>query len=435
MTAPPDAPADDNRRRSFLLLFCGSLVVGFGNTMLLALLPPLARRLGLEDSSVGWIFSLSALIWVFASSFWGRVSDRTGRKPIIAMGFGAYAVSMSAFATVCVLGLMGWLHPLAIFIGLLLTRAIFGAVGSAATPASQAYVADRTTREERTEEIASLGSAFAMGAALGPAMAGAMAVHTGPIVPIYMVAVFAVIASVSIVRFLPESREPELPLSKDATPARGAASWALALDPRVSGYLVFGLGLSTVTGMLQQTFTFYTMDRLKLDQATAITYASNGLMVGALALLATQLGLLRILKLRARSLMIIGSLVLALGVLAQISATSLNIILLGQLLQGIGFGLARPGFSGGASLGVRQEEQGSVAGLITAVNGAGFVLSPFFGVTLYGYGMKHFGPNGLHAPFWLAVAILLAMAIFALVSRRLRSIGGVSSPSGGQEVG
>jgi len=50
--------------------------------------------------------------------------------------------------------------------------------------------------------------------------------------------------------------------------------------------LLYGLGVSIVTGMLQQTFTFYTMDRLKLDEATTIVYASNGLMVGALALLA-----------------------------------------------------------------------------------------------------------------------------------------------------
>jgi predicted MFS family arabinose efflux permease len=56
------SPVHDDRRRSFLLLFSTLLIVGFGNTMLLALLPPLARRMGLADTSVGWIVSLSALI-------------------------------------------------------------------------------------------------------------------------------------------------------------------------------------------------------------------------------------------------------------------------------------------------------------------------------------------------------------------------------------
>lgn len=429
MSASEGAPVEDDRRRSFLLLFTCMLVVGFGNTMLLALLPPLARRLALPDSSVGWIFSLSALIWVFASSFWGRTSDKRGRRPIIALGFAAYAVSMTSFALVCLMGLAGWLPPLAIFIGLLLARAIFGAVGSASSPASQAYIADRTSQEERTEEMGSFGSAFALGAALGPAVAGMMAAVTGPIVPIFLVAVLAVVASVSILKFLPESLQPELALDGE----RKTTSWKLALDRRVSGHLVYGLGLSTVTGMLQQTFTFYTMDRLHLDLATTIVYASNGLMVGALAILATQMGLLRILKLQGRSLMVIGAAVIALGVLVQIVADSLNLLLIAQFMQGVGFGLARPGFSAGASLAVKPEEQGGLAGLVTAVAGAGFVLAPFFGGTLYAFAKGKYGDAGLTAPFWLAIVILIGMGAFALISRRIRSTGGVSSPSGGQE--
>ena len=417
-----ETPVEDDRRRAFLLLFSCTLIVGFGNTMLLALLPPLARQLSLPDSSVGWIFSLSALIWVFASSYWGRASDRQGRKPIIALGFFAYAVSMASFATICVIGLAGWIGPTTIFIGLLLARAIFGAVGSASTPAGQAYVADRTSYAERTEEMAALGSAFALGAALGPALSGMFAAHTGPILPIYLVAVLAVISSLTVLRFLPESRQPQLPLDG----AKRETAWGLALDRRVSGFLVYGLGISTVTGMLAQTFTFYTMDRLKLDMAETITYASNGLMVGALAILATQMGLLRILKLRGRSLMAIGALIVALGVLIQIVATSLNLLLVSQFMQGVGFGLARPGFSAGASLAVKPEEQGGVAGIITAVNGAGFVLSPLAGVTLY-------AAAGMHAPLWLAVAILIGIAVFALVSRRIRSTVGVSSSPSGQE--
>lgn len=420
----PASDESDDRRRSFLLLFSTLLIVGFGNTMLLALLPPLARRMGLADTSVGWIFSLSALIWVFASSFWGRMSDRKGRKPIIALGMGAYCVSMTLFALICIVGVNRWVAPSAIFVGLLLARAIFGAVGSASSPAGQAYVADRTSQAERTEELASLGSAFALGATLGPALSGVLAAKIGPIAPLFIVAALAALGSFAILRFLPESKTPELPLD-----AKKDTSWKLALDPRVSGHLLYGLGISVVTGMLQQTFTFYTMDRLKLDEATTITYASNGLMVGALALLATQLGLLRMLKLGARSLMALGAIIISCGVLMQIAATDLSWLLVASFMQGVGFGLARPGFSGGASMAVRPEEQGGLAGLTVAVNGAGFIISPLAGVTLY-------EAAGMHAPLYLAVTILVAMAIFALTSRRLRSTGGVSSsPSGGPEGG
>src|SRR5215475_228611 len=100
LAAPPAAPnAPIGRNRQFRLLWTCMLVIGAGNSMLLAVAPPLVRELQLGDSSVGWIFSLSALLWVFASPYWGRLSDSVGRKPTIALGLFAYAISMASFGT------------------------------------------------------------------------------------------------------------------------------------------------------------------------------------------------------------------------------------------------------------------------------------------------------------------------------------------------
>ncbi|MCR6645715.1 MAG: MFS transporter [Terricaulis sp.] len=75
--------------------------------------------------------------------------------------------------------------------------------------------------------------------------------------------------------------------------------------------------------------------------------------------------------------------------------------------------MARPGFTGGASIAVRPEEQGAAAGLVVAANGAGFVFSPLFGGVAY-------EQLGMNAPLWFCFAVLLAMALFAQRSRRLR---------------
>jgi MFS family permease len=394
------------RRLGFLLLYSAQFIVGLGNTMLLAVLPPLARRLGLPDASVGWIFSLSALLWVVSSSFWGRMSDETGRKPIVALGLAAYAASMGAFGLVALAGDAGRLDPVLIFIGLLLSRAVFGGVGSATSPAAQAYVADHTPPAQRTEEIAALASSFALGAAVGPALAGLVAARAGPIPPILAVAVAAAAAAAVMVRFLPE------PDRAERSPRLTRIGWALALDPRVSGHLLFGVGLSTATSVLQQTFGFYTMDRLGLTETQAISAAAVGLMVGGMALLMTQIGLIRVFRLRPRMMMIVGAALIAAGVLAQIVADSLIALAVSQMIQGIGFGFARPGFFGGASLAVKPDEQGGLAGLVVAANGAGFIVSPLVGVTLYAV-------VGPFAPLWLAAALAAAMTIFAWRSRRL----------------
>ncbi len=410
MTPSVQAP-----RRRFLLLFVCLLVIGAGNSMLLAVAPPLVRQLNLGDATIGWIFSLSALLWVFCSPHWGRVSDRIGRKPVAALGLGAYAVSMGGFGVMVMLGLNGVLSGAALFIGLMLTRAIFGAFGSASSPAAQAYIADRTTPLERTEHLAGLTAAFALGQAFGPAICAALAAWLGLVFPIGLVAVLAAGASYAIWRFLPENTPPK----SERPRGEWRQSLALAQDRRISGYLLYGFALSLVAGITVQVFGLFTMDRLGVAGEQGAELAAAGFMVNALALLVTQMALLPRLKFGPRALMVWGGGLMAAGVLIQIFSPSLGALLVSQAVQGLGAGLARPGFTGGASVAVRPEEQGAAAGLVVAINGAGFVFSPLLGGVVY----QHVGMN---APLYITVALLLAMTAFAMRSQRLHSV--IDSP-------
>lgn len=386
--------------------------------MLLAVAPPLVRELGLSDSSVGWIFSLSALLWVFCSPYWGRASDSAGRKPIAALGLAAYAVSMGAFGTVVLLGLNGLLAGAWLFSLLMLSRAIFGAFGSATSPAAQAYIADRTTRLERTEQLAGLSAAFAVGQAFGPGICAALAAKFGLVFPIGLVALLAAVTSFAVWRFLPENTPPK----GEQRRIDWRESLALAGDRRLSGYLIYGFGLSLIAGITVQVFGLFTMDRLNVAGEQGAEYAAAGFMVNALAFLATQLGILPRLKLSPRYLMAWGAGLLALGVAIQIIAPSLGALMVALAIQGIGAGLARAGFAGGSSIAVQPHEQGAAAGLVVATNGAGFVFSPLLGGMVY-------ESAGMNAPLYITVAILLAMLAFTLRSRRLRAVTPVEQPN------
>jgi MFS family permease len=433
-------PADPGRRKSFRLLFTALLVVGFGNTMLLAVLPPLSRDIGLSEADVGWIFSLSAFIWMFSSPHWGRESDRVGRRPIVVLGLGAYAISMALLSVLAGLGLLGWLTGTALLISLVLARAIFGTFGSASTPASQAYVADRTTPEERTTEMASLSSAFSLGAAVGTGIASGLIAGVGVLFELLtgnaeLADKIATLSSMILTAILAASLalvvRAQLPehWDKAAMVARQAnkPSLSLAMDPRVSGYLIYGFGLSTVGGILSQTFGFFTMDMLELDGRQAAAHAAVGFMAGAFATVAAQTVLVPRLQLNTRSLMLWGVLLAAAGVALQVVAVNQELLVAARVVQGFGFGLAGAGYSGGASLSVTPEEQGPAAGLLVAANGSGFVLAPVFGGMLY-------AAVGMMAPLWLVVAILLAMSVFVYFSRRLRApvISSASSSQPGE---
>lgn len=406
--ATPSAPI--GRNRQFRLLFICLLVIGAGNSMLLAVAPPLVRELNLPDSSVGWIFSLSALLWVFASPYWGRLSDRIGRKPVAALGLAAYAVSMTSFGVMVMLGQSAVLSGIGLFVGLMLARAIFGAFGSASSPAAQAYIADRTTIFERTEQLAGLTSAFALGQAFGPAICAALAAWLGLVFPIWLIAALAAAAAFGIWRYLPENTPP-----KEVERPRGDWRDSLALigDRRISAYLLYGFALSMVAGVTVQVFGLFTMDRLGVAGERGAELTAAGFMVNALALLATQMAIIPRLKFGPRALMAWGAGLLGFGVAIQIVAPSLGALLVSQAVQGLGAGLARPGFTGGASVAVKSEEQGAAAGLVVATNGAGFVFSPLIGGVAY-------EQLGMNVPLLITLGLLIAMTVFALVSRRLR---------------
>jgi MFS family permease len=426
----PDGPDPNDprerRRIDFRILFFSLMAVGIGNNMLFALLPPIAREVGIPDAITGWIFSFSAVLWVICSSFWGQASDRMGRRPVIVLGLAAYAVSMAGFTLFAALGLGGWLSWPFVFVGLILARAIFGAVGSAASPAATAYVADRTERHERTEELAALGSSFAIGSAVGPAGASLLSAKLGLLAPLVVVVCLAAGGAFAVHRFLKE----ETRVVDGTKPKRPPffENLKFGLDPRLSPYLVYGIGLSTVTGTVFQILSFYMMDALKVGTKQGAEVVGIALAVHAMALVMTQLGIIPRLRFGPRALMSFGALIVGVGLTIQILYPTLGGIVFAQFVQGIGFGLARSGFSSGASLSVQPEEQGAAAGLVVAVNGAGFIISPLLGGMVY----ARFGHT---TPYWLMIGLLAIMAVYAFNSRRLRRSAGAVPPSEGPDAG
>jgi MFS family permease len=77
----------------------------------------------------------------------------------------------------------------------------------------------------------------------------------------------------------------------------------------------------------------------------------------------------------------------------------------------LGQGFSRPGFSVGVSLAATQDQQGDVAGLITAANGMGFVISPLFGLWMYENVSRE-------SPFIFCAGLVVVMAIYAFFTAR-----------------
>ena len=408
-TPSPDVTRPD-RRGAFLLLFFCLLAVGAGNTMLTsAVLPPLTRELKLPDWTAGAIFSLSAAIWVVTAPYWGAKSNSWGRRKVAAIGMFGFAASMFFFALTAMAALLGWISNwILVFVLLLTARTLFGVFGSATNPAAQAYVADRTTREERMDEIATLTSGFTLGQMAGPAAAAALITAgailsptIGLLAPVALITVIATVIGWLVLTKLPENRSPRADAGITRSGAKG-----LWRHPNIFPYLLYAVGLSLVTGVLSQTFPYAIMDRMGVTGAISAQYTGPAMTMGAMATLISQLVLIPRMKLPIRSLMVYGAIMLGMASLFMVWAQDFALFAFAMILFGFGQGFARPGFSAGASLAATHEQQGDVAGLVTAANGMGFVISPVFGLWMYEVVSSE-------APFIFCAVLVVLMAIYA----------------------
>ncbi|CAN5399469.1 MFS transporter [soil metagenome] len=409
------ASLDDRAKgRAFAILFAVLLSSAAGNTALQTVLPAIGREVGIPDVLISSIFSLSALLWGVMSPVWARMSDKRGRKPMVVLGMAGFAISMLGFGFFIFMGLKGLMVPLAVFAGATLSRAIFGLVGSASNPAAQAYVADRTAPADRTNALATMASASGLGTILGPAVAPFLVFPLVTLAgPMFSFAIIAIIVLVLVVRGLPEKPE-EIPDREGAAHAkpRARVRWN---DRRIMPFIIFGFLLASAQTVNQQTLGFMVIDKLNISPAKAAAFAGVAMMAGAVASLLAQWGLIRMLRLKPRQLLWLGAGCAAVGNLIVAFSPDYHTLVVAFALCSLGYGFARPGFTAGASLSVGHEEQGAVAGAISAINGASVIIAPVLGVALY----KWAHPS----PYLLNLAILSGLVAYALIDPIMRKVG------------
>ena len=402
------------RIRGMGLLFVCLMTLGMGHSLFFAIFPPLARDLGLSEVQASAIFTLSAVLWVLMSPFWGRRSDVWGRKPVILLGLVGFGISTGGLAVLLVIGQQGWLPLMTLYALMILIRSIFGFFGSGSPSAAQAYIADRTTREERTSGVAAIGAAFGMGTIIGPGFAAVLAaVHL--LAPFFAVAVFALCGALAIALFLPERQKPAA-TSKHTPPLK-------ITDKRIRLFLFLGVTVSTIGAAVMQVAAFFVMDTMHLTGQETAQVVGVGMMGMAMATLFAQLVIIPRTSASVRALLVMGILITMLGIsflLFPVMNTALFTV--SMTLQGLGTGLMRPAVAAGGSLAVEPEEQGAVAGFNSSTAAVGFVFVPVVLMPLYLY-----SPT---APFWVAFVLSALM----LLTTRSKQLDVMEAPIDGGEI-
>jgi multidrug resistance protein len=176
-----------------VVLMITAFVDMVGLLMVLPLLPFYAKALGGSGLVVGLLVSSFAIAQLIASPFWGRFSDRYGRRPALIIGLTASAIAYVVFAYASSL----WL--------LFVSRIVQGA-GGGTVSVIQAYVADALPPEDRAKGLGWLSAATNAGVALGPLL-GSLALAGGRATPGLVAAAMCLINIIFAARYLTESRE------------------------------------------------------------------------------------------------------------------------------------------------------------------------------------------------------------------------------------
>jgi DHA1 family multidrug resistance protein-like MFS transporter len=180
-----------NRKNLFILAFTLAVVtIGFGVVM--PIIPFYMENLGAGGTELGLLVASYAVMRLIFGPFWGSLSDRVGRKPIMMIGVLGYGVTMVGFGLATKLWMM------------FAARILAGILSSATSPTTMAYIGDSTSEEERGSGMGILGAAAGLGTIFGPAIGGLLADFTLS-TPFFFAAGMSLISVLLIAVFLPES--------------------------------------------------------------------------------------------------------------------------------------------------------------------------------------------------------------------------------------
>jgi MFS family permease len=194
-----DAPAStkSTRQRVVLFVFVTAFLdlIGFG--IILPLLPFYVDKMGGSAETVGFIFMCFSLTQLAATPVLGRMSDRFGRRKVILLSLAGNAVAMMAFALATKL----------LLLPLLFASRIFAGATSGNLAACQAAISDVTNEQNRAEAMGRLGAGINLGLILGPLLGSTLS-EIGPWAPPLGAGTLALVDFVSAFFLMPETRRP-----------------------------------------------------------------------------------------------------------------------------------------------------------------------------------------------------------------------------------
>jgi MFS transporter, DHA1 family, tetracycline resistance protein len=357
------------RPSPLLAIFLIVAVDVLGLTIMIPLLPFYAEKLGATPFQVGWLIGAYAACQLVSGPLLGRLSDSTGRKPLLLVSQAGTFIGfmITAFAPNLII--------------LFLARMIDGATAGNLSLA-QAYISDITKPEDRAKSFGVIGIAFGIGFLIGPAISGILA-KSDYRYPVYMAAGLSALSIIATSVLLPKAQ----PAKNDAGRRLSLIAWGEYVkyfhDPQLATrlwqFLCFIFGFS----MFTSGFPLFAERRLSFGpEQTGFVYAWAGFL--GILTQGPALGVL-VKKFGEKALNRVGFAAYAVGYTLLGLSHSIPLLAVAATVTAFG-GFIRPTLTSLITKAAPRSEQGSVLGLQQSLTSVAQIAAPPFAGFLIQHG-------------------------------------------------
>jgi len=375
----------------FLTVFIDLL--GFG--ILIPILPTFATKvLHVDEMAIGIAIAIYSLVQFFFNPIFGELSDKHGRKPMIVISLFINAIGYVIFAFT------------SSFLLLIISRIVAG-IGGSSIGVAQAYIADITTKENRSKGMGLIGAAFGLGFVFGPLIGGLLSKY-GYMVTGFASGGFSILAFVLTLLLLPESLKQKNKQIRKRKLFDVNSFKKVFSKPSLAILVVLFFILTFSVANIYGTFA------LLGYKVYGFTDLQNGYMYGIIGLMSAivQGGLLSYISkyVNDKKLIIFGSLFMIVGLgLMPYGGSFLGLAIIVTVLS-FGTGTLQPTLLSMISKVTSEAEQGVTLGINQSLSAFARMLGPLWG----GFAFEFLGYQFPFLTGALFTLLILLISIFYL---------------------
>ncbi len=389
-----------------LALSIAAAVVMLGFGIIMPFLPVYAQLLGAASGvDIGILSSAFLITRTLLAMPAGSFSDRLGRKQVIIVGLGMYAVLSLLFAFAST-----WIE-------LILYRALQGVASAIVWPASTALVADMSLPEKRGTAMGIFNSVSMSGWMFGPALGGAIQWYSRNVLgmellasfraPFYASALLSLVSMILVIVLVkatkgsgPRSSALRLPL-KEVNPKFKRTVYVLT-------FLLISYGFAT--SFVEPMLVYFVQHEYGLSEDVVVSSMSIIFTVSGMVSFGTQLLGGRIADRYSKKSAIVSTSIVA-QALTMLMPFSRGVEEIGSMMvaRSAFYGLGSPAYTAFQQNLLPSKVRGALTGLFDTAFGFGAFAGPIVGFFLYDT-LSHSSPflaSGL-----LGIVTLVAIMLF-----------------------